>query len=272
MSTSTKYYPAKLLLFGEYTVLHGGQALAMPFDRYVGYWRFLKEGEQAQNSLQPFFQYLQTVFSKDSLDFNAFAGDISEGLIFDSTIPWGYGAGSSGSLCAGIWDKYGREQGDIEKLRTIFAQMESFFHGKSSGIDPLVSYLNRPVLQSGNSIEVLDAMSLPKEISVFDSGISRRTAPLVDWYHREYAENPGFKQQVLDKLLPQNTKAIEAIRAKDRSTLKTAFQEISRWQKEFFAYFIPESVRGAWEQAEKEGDFFKICGAGGGGFFLVWSD
>ena len=34
----------------------------------------------------------------------------------------------------------------VYRLRSYFALMESFFHGSSSGLDPLISYLNQAIL------------------------------------------------------------------------------------------------------------------------------
>lgn len=273
MGDATKYYPGKLLLFGEYTVLHGGQALAIPFNKYSGHWRFLVKTEQCKYPLKPFFKYLQAnSFLQSKIDLDAFANEIDNGIIFDSTIPIGYGAGSSGSLCAAIWDRYGCKISNIAQLRTIFIRMESFFHGKSSGIDPLVSYLNRPILQSGEGLSILEPITLPKEIQVYDSGISRSTAPLVEWYQDELAKNPNFKHQVIDLLLPQNEKAIKAVIEGDGLALKKAFIEISRWQREYFEPLILNSVMSDWEKAREKRAFFKICGAGAGGFYLVYDE
>ena len=74
---------------------------------------------------------------------------------FDSSIPQGYGVGSSGALVAAIYDKYADDKitvlenltrDKLLKLKAIFSKMESFFHGKSSGLDPLNSYLSLPIL------------------------------------------------------------------------------------------------------------------------------
>ena len=76
---------------------------------------------------------------------------MKDGLYFDSSIPQGYGVGSSGALVAAIYDKYASDKitvlenltrDKLLKLKSIFSMMESFFHGKSSGLDPLNSYLS----------------------------------------------------------------------------------------------------------------------------------
>ena len=55
-----------------------------------------------------------------------------------------------GPFVAALYHRYSNSNGNghghdnsIETLRRIFAQIESHFHGTSSGLDPLVSYLGR---------------------------------------------------------------------------------------------------------------------------------
>ena len=60
-------------------------------------------------------------------------------------------------------------------LRNIFSQMESFFHGKSSGLDPLNSYLSIPILiESKNKIDVtgipIEKVNGEGAIFLLDSG------------------------------------------------------------------------------------------------------
>ena len=89
------------------------------------------------------------------LDWEALHADLDLRLYFDSSIPQGYGVGSSGALVAAFYDRYAVDkispQADLipeklSRLKSIFAAMESYFHGKSSGLDPLNSYLSLPLL------------------------------------------------------------------------------------------------------------------------------
>ena len=99
-----------------------------------------------------------------TFDLNTLQNDVNNGMYFDSSIPQGYGVGSSGALVASIYDKYADDKitvlenltrDKLLKLKEIFSFMESFFHGKSSGLDPLNSYLSLPILiNSKNHIEI----------------------------------------------------------------------------------------------------------------------
>ena len=75
----------------------------------------------------------------------------------------------------------------ILKLRQLFSQMESFFHGVSSGIDPLNCYLKYPVLIK--SKDELSMVGIPrnkhnKEGAIFliNTGKPGKTEPLVNLF------------------------------------------------------------------------------------------
>src|SRR5699024_1889521 len=105
-----------------------------------------------------------------AFDVEALQADIEKGLYFDSSIPQGYGIGSSGALVAAIYDKYATNKitilenltrDKLNKRKAIFGEMESFFHGQSSGLDPLNSYLSLPILI--NSKENIEMAGIPSQ-------------------------------------------------------------------------------------------------------------
>jgi mevalonate kinase len=72
---------------------------------------------------------------------------------------------------------------ELKSLRTVFGLMESYFHGKSSGIDPLICYMNLPILIE--SKESVDKVAIPESeagkraIFLIDSGMTGETGPMV---------------------------------------------------------------------------------------------
>ncbi|MFN5236819.1 MAG: mevalonate kinase, partial [Bacteroidota bacterium] len=141
-------YPSKLLLFGEHILLQGGSALAIPLHRFSGFWQ--PEGTPLPAEIMAklrLFANSTHLDSIDHLDAGRFASELELGLSLQSDIPVGYGLGSSGALCAAVYDRYCTSKtDDLAELKLIFSGMESFFHGSSSGIDPLTSYLDKPLL------------------------------------------------------------------------------------------------------------------------------
>ena len=151
---------AKILLFGEYGIIKDSKGLAIPFSSYKGALKsstkLSGEAQKSNQNLIKLYNYLIANSTKlVSFDFTSFKNDIDSGMYFDSSIPQGYGVGSSGALVASIYDQYANDKitilenltrDKLLKLKEIFSFMESFFHGKSSGLDPLNSYLSLPIL------------------------------------------------------------------------------------------------------------------------------
>jgi mevalonate kinase len=154
---------SKILLFGEYGIIKDSKGLSIPYNFYNGALKVednpSAEAIKSNQSLERFSIHLEKIQVEQptlvQFDLETLKQDISNGMFFDSSIPQGYGVGSSGALVAAIYDKYAvgkitvlenltREK--LLQLKTIFGQMESFFHGKSSGLDPLNSYLSIPIL------------------------------------------------------------------------------------------------------------------------------
>ena len=134
-------YNAKILLFGEHTVIKGSQALAMPINDYYGQWKYATnkaEFKKLQYDLPIFQRYLEKQGLNQRINIAEFTFALQQGLYFDANIPTGYGVGSSGALCAAILDKFGKNNKALSllELKQVFAQMESYFHGASSGTEP----------------------------------------------------------------------------------------------------------------------------------------
>ncbi len=159
---------SKILLFGEYGIIKNSKGLSIPYNFYKG---GLKTGDLSNKTvfksneiLNQFREYLKKIDPKIvSFNFSSMDDDLSNGMYFDSTIPQGYGVGSSGALVAAFYDRYGKNKitvlenltkDKILTLKDVFSKMESYFHGNSSGLDPLNSYLSLPILiRSKTSIE-----------------------------------------------------------------------------------------------------------------------
>ena len=269
----SKFFNSKILLFGEYTVTLGSDALAVPFDHFKGYWNFSANATESNANLQQLYNYLQKESKLNGLfDMKNLANDIEDGLFFESSIPTGYGLGSSGALVAALYDKYATDKIlDSNSLKSIFAQIENCFHGASSGIDPLVSYLNEPILIR-NKTEINSVQCDVKKNGFFmiDSGISRKTAPFVHIFNNKMSENADFRTNV-EVLKSVNRQIISNLINKEN--IKTEFEIISKIQADHFGEMIPEKLKPIWQNGlESRQYFLKLCGAGGGGMFLGWSE
>lgn len=269
-------YPAKLLLFGEYTVLDGGKALAVPYDHYSGFWTTSSPEPEAIQIAKEWMLYLEELGLANvySIDTRSLLMELEHGLTFTSTIPVGYGLGSSGAFTAALLERFGKPPTALPELQEALASIEAFFHGKSSGLDPLVSYLNQPVLV-GNEMKLLDPSiwqnaSLRDKLWLWDSGKARRTSVLVERYKTKW-NDPDFRRLVAEHLLPATNLAIDEFLT--GSLQLETIATISKWQWQLLADFIPVDLVKKWQHGLDEGSYyFKFCGAGGGGFFTVYAE
>lgn len=267
-------YPAKLLLFGEHVLLLGASALAVPVPGFsiTPVWGPKKTDHPELRAKLIRFAESMELRSVQGMDADAFARDLAGGLHFDSNIPVGYGLGSSGALCAAVYDLYCREKsGDPAELKATFSRMESFFHGASSGIDPLTSYLGKPLLiRRKTEVEIarILAWDVPPLVFLLDTGLERQTGPLVQWF-LEQNRRAAFAEKIERELLPAHESMVSGWLNARENEFWPALKRVSAFQLEYFRPMIPEALRPLWLESLKNDDFcLKICGAGGGGFIL----
>lgn len=283
--TNPLFY-AKILLFGEYGIIEDSQGLTLPFSSYKGslkYSTLISEVEKASNvSLQKYAVYLQNVVLPHGFEINAsaFAHDVSQGLIFESSIPQGYGVGSSGALVAAIFEKYSLinypseliSKDQLKQLKVVFGLMESYFHGKSSGIDPLICYMNLPILIENR--ESVDKVALPAEhigkgaIFLIDSGSVGETGPMVQIFF-EKMKAEGFRKTLKEEFIRYNNACIETFLKKEMTPFFKNLRQLSVWAYEHFKPMIPESIYKVWKKGlDSNAYYLKLCGSGGGGYIL----
>jgi mevalonate kinase len=259
-----KSYPAKVLVFGEYVVLQGGNALAIPHPSFA-MQKSKKPEPNNREFYTKFFDYISTksIF-KDRIK-PEFEKDIAKGLNFDSTIPVGYGLGSSGALVAAIYDHYIEDPAiDFKELQSELATIECFFHDKSSGIDPLTSFLQVPILSSNNEIFIMEDLT-PIPFKLIDSGQKRNAKEAIKHFDN-LNRDTAFKSK-LEELKILSNFIIDLIVIQENYT-ETLIQ-YSELQLQLFSDFIPEKIKIEWAQGlENKTSAMKLCGAGMGGMYL----
>jgi mevalonate kinase len=269
----TPKFPAKVLLLGEYTILNGSKALALPFHELQGQWTFENNESEFRESSRKSLKAFQEKSGAENLDLARMKKDLEEGIWFQSDIPQGFGLGSSGAVIAAIFDRYGKSKNDLEVDKKELAKLEDFFHGSSSGLDPLVSHIQKPLLiHSFKEVEILNKRPSLKGFFLLNTGKPRQTGPLVSIY-QEKMKDPQFKQGCAEILAKEVNFAIDAVVKNDPTNLFHHLWHISKFQWDFFPEMIPTKERGPWTRGIESGEYIlKLCGAGGGGFILGYSN
>ena len=281
MNKSTEKYNSKVLLFGEYSIIKGSSSLAFTFDKYTGSWTFDTNAEN--ENLKKWLQYIdeiQQVKKVDlHIDLQRFQNDLSQGLYFKSEIPIGYGLGSSGALCAALYTEYSfeakrllPESDNILALKQIFQTLENFFHGSSSGVDPLICYFNQPLLLKGKSAAALIEFKPPTDNGgmafLLNTKQPRQTEPLVNFF-LEQLKRQEFESIFEEHWCVYNEEIIAAFLQQDYDVFFKNLQLLSEFQLKHLPPMIPKGFENIWKASLRHQAFtLKLCGAGGGGFLL----
>ncbi len=281
---------SKILLFGEYGIIKDSKGLSIPYNFFKGALKtespLSDAGKKSNDSLRKFASYLEGLQGEEpglvEFDIPAMKEDIEGGMYFDSSIPQGYGIGSSGALVAAIYDKYAKDKITVlenltrEKLlhlKAIFGKMESFFHGKSSGLDPLNSYLSLPILI--NSQDNIESTSIPSQnvngkgaVFLLDSGMTGETAPMVQIF-MEKMKNEGFRTVLKDQFIKHTDACVEDFLSGNVKSLFGNLKQLSHVVLDHFKPMIPQQFHKLWQKGIESNDYYlKLCGSGGGGYIL----
>ena len=281
---------AKILLFGEYGIIKDSKGLAIPYNAYRG---ALKASEnlsgnalESNLNLDRFCAYLFAL-QTDLVAFNlvALKKDIQNGMYFDSSIPQGYGVGSSGALVAAIYDKYAEDKitvlenltrDKLLNLKTIFGLMESFFHGKSSGLDPLNSYLSLPILI--NSKDSIEPAGIPSQkegkgaVFLLDSEQIGETEPMVSLFMNKM-KHEGFRKMISEEFSTTTDACIDDFLQGNVKSLFGNVKALSKIVLTNFKPMIPPAFHKVWEHGISTNDYYlKLCGSGGGGYILGFTE
>ena len=285
---------SKILLFGEYGIIKDSKGLSIPYNFYKGALKIDAEKtiatRRSNDGLQRFADYLADLQAKNpslvAFNLSALREDIGKGLYFDSSIPQGYGIGSSGALVAAIYDKYADDKitvlenltrDKLLRLKEIFSAMESFFHGKSSGLDPLNSYLSLPILiNSKDNIEPAGIPSQPEvgkgAVFLLDSGSSGETAPMVQIF-MENMKQEGFRKMLKDQFVKHTDACVEDFLKGDVKSLFSNIKHLSKVVFDNFKPMIPKEFHTLWKKGiETNAYYLKLCGSGGGGYMLGFTE
>ncbi|VXB29467.1 mevalonate kinase family protein [Maribacter litoralis] len=285
---------SKILLFGEYGIIKDSKGLSIPYNFYKGALKsdasVSKEVSASNKSLEAFAIYLEKLTTDEpqlvSFDLEVLKADVAAGMYFDSSIPQGYGVGSSGALVAAIYDKYAQNKitvlenltrEKLLKLKTIFGKMESFFHGKSSGLDPLNSYLSLPILI--NSKDNIESTSIPSQnaegkgaVFLLDSGIIGETAPMVQIF-MEQMKNDGFRSMLKNQFIKHTDACVEDFVSGNIKSLFGNLKQLSHVVLDNFKPMIPAKFHDLWKKGIDTNEYYlKLCGSGGGGYILGFTE
>jgi mevalonate kinase len=281
---SNRNFTGKLLLIGEHSVIEGSKAIVIPYPVVSANLDFTKKpltGEDLASNriLSEFATWLKENRNAGlPLDINRMIRDTGQGLFLRSSIPKGYGLGSSGALCAAVYNEYQADNNEISEdpalqlltVKNALASMESLFHGTSSGIDPLCIYFNKPLIIEGkNDIRSWELENMPGpglQSFLLDTGSTGNTGELVRAFRSKLQEQ-RLKESFTQQYIPLVNEVVDQF-AEGHPDYDLLVQ-LSLFQWRIFKDMIPEKFRAVW-QFGLDWEYYtcKLLGSGGGGYLL----
>ena len=278
---NNKKFFSKVLLFGEYGIIKNSKALVIPYKKYYGSLKFsikLDNVQKASNiNLKQLSNHIKNnEFVSNKINTLKLDSDIENGLYFESTIPESYGLGSSGAVVAAIYESY--KQGvvvdlEINDLKLILSNIESFFHGQSSGIDPLSCYVQKPLLvESKNSINTIDIppqnINSKRTLFLIDTECKGNTQGLVEIFLNKLRRK-DFEVFFENEFAVATNNSITNFLERKYEDFENNFIELSKKTFNNFQEMIPINYKNLWmDGIEKKDYYLKLCGSGGGGFLI----
>ena len=281
LEMNKKKFFSKILLFGEYGIIKNSKALVIPYKKYYGSLKFSSKLDNVQKdsniNLKQLSKYIKNnEFVSNKINTLKLDSDIENGLYFESTIPESYGLGSSGAVVAAIYESYKQEVGvdlEINDLKLILSNIESFFHGQSSGIDPLSCYVQKPLLvESKNSINTIDIppqnINSKRTLFLLDTECKGNTQGLVEIFLNKLRRK-DFEVFFENEFAVATNDSITNFLERKYEDFENNFIELSKKTFNNFQEMIPVNYKNLWmDGIEKKDYYLKLCGSGGGGFLI----
>ena len=153
-------------------------------------------------------------------------------------------------------DKNLRNEKIIE-LKTIFSNLENYYHGTSSGLDPLICYLNLPILiKSKNN---LGTVGIPSSnngkgaVFLLNTGEVGNTQPLVKHF-LERCKEEGFREMLKNKF-KNNDAVLKLLKNEGESLLKNV-KSLSKVLYDNFQPMIPKLFRKLWKDGIDSNSYY----------------
>ena len=271
-------FNSKILLFGEYGIMHDSNALSIPYKKFNGSLSksdHLSEDQKISNrNIESLYEYIiQEDYLNDIINSDNLKEEIDSGLYFDSNIPIGSGLGSSGALVSSIISRYSKvdlKSFSNSEIKKIMSLVESKFHGNSSGFDPAVSYFNKPMLYSNQKIKLIERIAFKDfKVYIIDSQIDSSTKKMIKVFEDKISKSE-FRLFFNSKFINDTNQCINHL-INTSKLFRDSVKELSNDTLHNFQEMIPEKLKNKWKEGIKNDSYYmKLCGSGGGGFFLAY--
>jgi len=152
--------------------------------------------------------------------------------------------------------------------------MESYFHGQSSGIDPLCIFYDQPMVVHGKG-KILPWLTHGQSdagirMFLLDTGRMSRTGDHVRGFGNKLMK-PELMADFNNQYMPLLDQIVDRF-IQGNHTFDQLLR-LSVFQSELFQNMIPEDYYGVWQYGLQQRSYAcKLCGSGGGGYILGFTE
>ena len=151
--------------------------------------------------------------------------------------------------------------------------MESFFHGNSSGIDPLSCYIQKPVLvESKINVKLIDVpnqnLNSNRALFLVDTNSQGNTQTLVKTFFGKL-DDINFQSFFENDFVSVINDTIINFLECNYEEFEKNFIDLSKKTFANFQEMVPDNFKKLWiDGIENEEYYLKLCGSGGGGYLI----
>ncbi len=220
---------SKVILLGEHSILDGGSAIALPipskslsleiFEKPQSNKLSITGTPLSSNEIEITHSKFWGLVEKEFPEFKDFSFHIH------TDIPLGAGLGSSAALCVALLRasliKRNAKISEKEFLNKAY-QSENYFHGKSSGLDPTTTSLEKVIYFK--NIDNFRVLNLPQFLEeyvfvAFDTNVRRSTLGSVNKVNKLKSENLNLWKSIVQELQQNAEKGAVAFESNKVSDL-----------------------------------------------------
>ena len=275
-------FPGKIILFGEHAVVHGEAAVASAISKrmyanchfYPSKKTLINVNDLIENKtikFNPFDNIRNNAPDTERMIHSAFKGLFPKNyqldIVVDQQFPTG-GLGSSASLCgciAAASNRIGKKALDKDSIFKKTLELEKFFHGNPSGLDPATVVYGGCIKMENRKIEHIETPNIP--ILIIGTRRERSTKVAINKVKDLMQKYPNVYPQLIKTMGNISKTFLNTPNDKKAETMAELFTPAHHLLASF-GLSCPESDD-ICSIAENNGLSAKISGAGMGGIMIV---
>lgn len=259
---------------GEHSVLRGHDAIVLPLPDFHLTFSVWEKTSCREPRLEDAWLYEVIKFALSKYNKSTIIDDLSFSI--DNTIPLAKGLGSSAALCVALarWLQWKNLLSSDQEVFQFAVELESYFHGKSSGLDVAGVMCSSPVIYRMPGQYTPLTINWQPYLYLSYTGVTSLTFECVKKVENLFHTNPTLAQDLDLRMHEATHQSIEALSASTAEQglplLTNAFTQ-GKACHEAWGLITPQTQEYMNRLYQKGARTCKPTGSGAGGYVLsLW--